>query len=921
MQHQGSTGVEGLLNSLPQANSGLTLGANGPSVAPLTGTATADLRGIGAFRTLVLINGKRPAPGDPINPSADLNTIPSVLVKRVEVLTGGASAVYGSDAVAGVVNFILDDRFTGFKVSVEGGINRASNDQATLQSIALTSGVTPATGTVYDGRTLDVSLVYGSDFQAGHGHVTAYGGYRHMQEVRAGSRDFGACTLIETGTSYACLLDGTTPSGQFVPNGGAGTPLTLDTTNGHAFRNFNSATDSFNPVPFQDLQRPDTRYNAGVFLTYGFSEAVRLYAEAQLMDDRTTVHYEPAGTTPTGAGLNVYGVNCNNPLLSVSQVNDLCTSQGLGPLDTAQVAIGRSNTEGGQRADEFHHQSYRFVAGLKGEISEPWSYDVSLMHGRVNGRERLTNDLSNSRLANALNVVSAGGVPVCQSVVDGSDPACIPYNIYSTGGVTAAALAYIRASGRQSGYAQRTVLTGQLVGELEGYGVKSPLAVAGASVALGAEYRTESVAYTQDEAYSSGDLLVTGGATPTVGSYHVSEVFSEFKLPLVENRAFANRLVLTLSDRYARYDPQGGVNAYGVGLEWAPVTSVHLRASVSRAVRAPNALELFSAQVLGQTSLTDPCAGSPTSTAAECARTGVSATQYGTIAPQSTINVVTGGNLQLKPETADTVTTGLVFTPRSNVLLSADYWRIKVKQYVGGLPASYTLNTCLNSGDPVYCSLIHRDANGSLSTGNGAGAGRIVSTRFNTGSYGTSGLDFEGRYALDLAAYAPLAGTLSFSFTGSLSIDNPIDVTPGGTPFDCTGYYGVNCSGGGPTSPVPRWRHRLRTTWEGAHGFQVSVNWRHIGSLQSELTSNNGNLNGTAFPVDSTVPAYEYFDIDGGANIGSHLNVRLGISNIADRKPPVAGFNANPQLVNGNMVAGMYDILGRFMFMGLSLNF
>src|SRR4030088_3591859 len=169
--HQGTGGAEDLINSLPQVNSGLTLGANGASVAPLTGTATADLRGIGAFRTLVLINGKSTAPGDPINPSADLNTIPSVLVKRVEVLTGGASAIYGSDAIAGVVNFILDTNFTGFKLELEGGINRGSNNRGDLQSIERASGVNPPTGTVYDGANTDLSVVFGKDIFGGSGHV------------------------------------------------------------------------------------------------------------------------------------------------------------------------------------------------------------------------------------------------------------------------------------------------------------------------------------------------------------------------------------------------------------------------------------------------------------------------------------------------------------------------------------------------------------------------------------------------------------------------------------------------------------------------------------------------------------------------------------------------------------------------------
>src|SRR6202165_1975399 len=358
--HQGTPRAEDLLNSLPQVNSGLTLGANGASVAPLTGTATADLRGIGAFRTLVLINGRRTAPGDPINPSADLNTIPSVLLKRVEVLTGGASAIYGSDAVSGVVNFILDTNFTGFKLDAEGAINRGGNGRGDLQAIERASGVTPPTGRVYDGASEDVSAVFGKDLFGGSAHLTAYAGYRHTHEVAGSSRDFSACTLTETGTSFQCLLDGTTAAGQFVP--GSGNQLTLDTANGHAFRPLIAPGDLFNPAPYQDLQRPDTRYNAGVFANYKFNDAANLYTEAQFMDARTTVRYEPVGTTATNSALNTFNINCNNPLLSASQVNDLCTSNGLvNPTDVAQVAIGRRNIEGGQRADEFHHQSYRLV--------------------------------------------------------------------------------------------------------------------------------------------------------------------------------------------------------------------------------------------------------------------------------------------------------------------------------------------------------------------------------------------------------------------------------------------------------------------------------------------------------------------------------------------------------------------------------
>jgi len=264
-----------------------------------------------------------------------------------------------------------------------------------------------------------------------------------------------------------------------------------------------------------------------------------------------------------------------------------------------------------------------------------------------------------------------------------------------------------------------------------------------------------------------------------------------------------------------------------------------------------------------------------------------------------------------------------VLTPLSNILFSADYWRIKVKQYVGGVPGSFTLNTCLNTGNPFYCSLILRDATGSLSTGNGAAAGRIIGTRFNTGSYGNSGVDLEGRYILDLESLGTQAGRVSFSFTGSAALDNPINVTPGVSTIDCDGYYGPNCSGVGPTSPVPRWRHRLRTTWEGGSDVEISLNWRFIGQMNSEFTSPNPNLNNpnNVFPVDSHIGVYNYFDMDGAFDLGGHVRVRLGVNNLTDRKPPVIGFSANPLLVNGNMAAGIYDALGRFLFLGFTAKY
>jgi outer membrane receptor protein involved in Fe transport len=670
MKHQGTARAEDLLNSMPQLNSGLNNSSNGAGVAPVTGTATADLRGIGSFNTLVLMNSRRLNPGDSINPSPDLNAIPSILVKRVEVLTGGASSIYGSDAISGVVNFVMDTAFTGAKLETEYGINQASNGNTAVQDIERSAGINPRSGTLYDGRSVDVSAVFGKDLFGGDGHVVAYGGYRHNQGVYGSSRDFGACTLQESGNSYQCLLDGTTPAGQFVPNGGTGPSFTLDPATGNTFRPFDTARDGYNPAPFQTLTRPDTRFNAGIFGHYSFSKRADAYVEATFSDDHTSVLYENSGTTPTGSGLNVFGINCNNPLLSPGEVNTLCTQNGLGAADTAQVGIGRRSVEGNLREDDFRHRSYRVLLGVKGEINDVWTYDVNGQYGNTDSHERLTNDVSQQRLGRALDVVGVNGTPTCQSVVDGTDPACVPYNIFSTGGVTPAALRYITATGAQDGYAHQYVLDGKVLGDLSKYGIKSPLADNGLNVAVGMEQRSQTISNQPNAAYLTGDLLVTGAARPTYGMYRVTEGFAEVRVPLLENRPFAKALTLNVSDRFAEYAPQGSANAYNFGVEWSPIDAMRFRGTLSRAVRAPNGHELFLSETLSQVAASDPCAndpttGRPSASAAACAHTGVTAAQYGKIAPANSFNQLTGGNPNLRPQIADTVTGGLVFVPTS----------------------------------------------------------------------------------------------------------------------------------------------------------------------------------------------------------------------------------------------------------------
>ncbi|MDE2051975.1 MAG: TonB-dependent receptor, partial [Gammaproteobacteria bacterium] len=217
---QGTAKVEDLLDSLPQVNAGLMDSDNGAGVTPLTGTATVDLRGLGSFKTLVLMNGRRINPGDSVQPSPDLHTIPEILLERVEVETGGASSIYGSDAIAGVVNFIVDTQFVGNKVLVQGSGNYYGNSDSQIQAIDSASGVSPPTGSTFDGRTFNIAGVHGFNFAGDAGHMEVYAGYRHNAGILTSSRDFSACTLTETGPSFQCQLDGTTPAGQFVDAAG-----------------------------------------------------------------------------------------------------------------------------------------------------------------------------------------------------------------------------------------------------------------------------------------------------------------------------------------------------------------------------------------------------------------------------------------------------------------------------------------------------------------------------------------------------------------------------------------------------------------------------------------------------------------------------------------------------------------------------
>lgn len=915
---EGLPRLEDVITRLPQAyagqNANVTNGA--------TGTATVDLRQLGPERTLVLLDGKRLMPGDPTEGSIapDLNFIPGALVDHIDIVTGGASAVYGSDAVAGVVNFILVKNFSGLRLDALAGGYDHTNGDATVQSIVAAQGDALPPGHVDDGLTWSLDLTAGVNSSDGKGNLTVYGGYRQAQAITEAARDYSACALVASGSTDLCQGSTRSPAlGQFIVFDPSTfnqiAVLGLDPNGpGDTLRPFDDTRDAYNFAAYQYFQRPDVRWVGGGFAHYELAEAADVYLQGMFMDDRSTAQLAPSGLY----GTTLTFLSCSNPLLSAAEVQAFCTDAGVPASGDAVLVIGKRNVEGGPRDYTLGHRDYRIVGGVKGDLGA-WSYDVSAQYAAVQMSEGVVNDVSVSRAADALDVVeTASGQIVCAS----GDLGCVPYDLFKIGGVTQAALDYISEPGFATGSTGETVVGATLTGRLGQYGLKSPWADDGFAVALGAEYRRESLAYSPDTELASGDLASSPEAEPAVsGAFHVYELYTELRAPLADDVApWLHQLVAEAGVRYSRYSLAGSVWTYKFGGEVAPTPDVRLRAGFNHAVRAPNAVELFTPQTVAEDDVeNDPCAGpnpllnDQFATAANCARTGVTAAQYGNIAANPDgYNGLVGGNTRLKPENSDTVTAGVVLTPRAlaGFTASVDYFDIRVNNVLGVIGGDLSLEQCLQTGAPFFCSLIHRDpTTGSLWLGP---QGYVIDITQNTASLRAEGLDLQADYARtlpSLAGWAP--GRLRLDLVGSYVLSHAEQTTPGAQGFDCAELYGPICG-----QPLPRWRHVLTTTWQTPWAVDVAATWRYVAPVTLDSTSSNPVLAQSYDQINARIGARSYFDLSLTWRVDPRLTLRAGANNIFDLDPPLVGFAG--VFGNGNTYPGLYDVLGRYLFVGLT---
>ena len=972
---QGTTRIEDLLNSLPSVyasqSSSLSNGADG--------TATVDLRGLGTTRTLTLVNGRRLLPGDPSPSSgsaADINIIPVSLLKRVEVLTGGASSTYGADAVAGVVNFILDTDFTGVRLDGQYSFYQHDNRDRFLTPLlnarqaAGLAGYDYPDGSVTDGGTVDATLSIGAGFDDGRGHLTAYVGYRKVNAVLQSNRDYSACVLQNTGGGAPrCGGSATSDNGNaivFDNFGGANATSTIYTfaPNG----GFNNSTSLYNFAPTNYYQRPDERYTAGVFANYEINESIKPYLEFMFMDDRTVAQIAPSGDFG-----NTLLINSDNPLISPRQRSVIFGSENLingflGAFPLAQGApynptpgaapitfidpttgttynkaffqLLRRNVEGGSRRSDLQHTNYRAVIGSKGDLGKSWSYDAYYQYGRSNYTQVYSNEFSVARLNRALDVVAGpGGVPICRSVRDGSDPACVPYNVFGgRGAATQAAINYLSATGFQKGQTSEQIANLSVTGQLGDYGIRLPWATDGVAVNFGLEYRNESLELQTDNAFQTGDLTGQGGATlPLSGSFNVFELFAETAIPIVQD-GFIKDLSFTTGYRRSFYKTSGNrsynTDTYKFGINFAPISDLRFRASYNRAVRAPNIQELFSTNTVGLDGSNDPCAGiTITATDYGCRAQGLAIGQRTAANPAGQYNGLLGGNNNLLPEISTTKSVGVIIQPSflSRFALTVDYFDINIDNAIRSFGADAVLADCVTNSTATSvapsCGLATRDTAGSIRLTPG---GFVRDLPNNVGRITTRGIEVTGSYSQPIGKLGKLALSFNGTYLDAYVIDNGLAPLP----YDCAGLYGPTCSGGGTTAsgaPLPRWRHKARLTWNLPEGLGFSAQWRYIGPVAAETTSTNPSLRGQFnFNPGLRIPAYNYLDLASTFQIGKSYNLRFGVNNVLDSQPPFvtsgnggrSGSNLCPSgPCNGNTYPATYDALGRYFYAGLTLDF
>ena len=912
---------EQFLNTLPQVVPSFDQTSNNPG----DGSARVSLRGLGSARTLVLVDGARFVG---LGPSfvVDINNIPSALVERIDVVTGGASAVYGSDAVAGVVNFIMKKDFEGVQLD-------ASHE---LSAVG------------WDANTTNVAITAGGNFADGRGNAVVFASYTNREALFQGERDFSAITLLDTGNGFIEFGSSNIPGvrwlGQTSNNFNVTSPETIDplcgTGNANSCSGFWNAggsgtagvvrglrfggteTDVYNYAPDNYLQLPQERYNITALSSYEVNDYIEVYMRGVF--SHTVVDSQLA---PTPTGQVAATINLDNPAIPATLLSiisgDVAVADDPATTTIDESRLGSNNGDGtanilfqkrfeeiGTRNSLRTTNGFQILTGARGDLSEAWSYDTYFNFSRSTVSQIQTGNVSTAAMLAAILCDNGPTASANSACVSGGGS--IPYlDIFGgQGGVSSAAVSYIERTGAQIDEIEQLQWVGTLSGDLDT--VRLPWADSGVATVLGLEYR-ELMANSIPDSVLGPDVRGFNASLPVGGRYDVYEAFGEVQIPVITGMDFIESFVINGAYRYSDYsiDNVGGVHTFAVGGDWSPIPELRFRAQFQRAVRAPNIGELFSAFTNGFPGATDPCSSgigsySGATIDSTCTATGVPASAVGTsFQANAQIQSLFGGNPNLSNETGDTLTIGMVWQPEAvdGLTLQVDYYDIAIKNAITAIPLQVVLNECHLSNVASQCAIIGAARNPVTGALGASAATSPNLGSINAGSIETNGIDVNASYSMDA-----FEGTLAFQYYGTYLLGYTYQSSPTSAVVDCAGLYGSSICVGG-NEPVPEYKHTAQISYiQGP--LTASLRWRALSGMEASVTGFSD--------ASSSTPFFNYLDITTQYAVNENLDLTFGVRNLTNPDVPVMDLRISEQ---GNTYPATWTPFGRQLFFGASVRF
>lgn len=912
----GTVNVENVINTLPQVVPGTTAFSNNPG----DGAATLNLRGLGVSRTLVLVNGRRWLSYD-TQQIVDLNTIPSFLIESVDVVTGGASAVYGSDALAGVVNFRLK-KVEGLEVGGQYNLTERG-----------------------DGARYQTYGAIGASFDDGRGNATVFAEYYNREEVFQGDRAFSNFALggETSGADLQQFGSSTLPTARINTPGTrtvAGTIFPLGSGLVIDDAIFDQpgvararAGDLYNYAPVNYLQIPQERYLIGGYADYEFSSGHSAYTEVTFVNNRVATELAP---TPVTGTFNI-NIDAVAPFLNAATlaefrtldqreqaVNAAAVAAGqaapLPGLGTVSTFVQRRVEETGSRNSLDERNAFRVLAGVKGGITDNINYDAYYSYARTRNANIQEGNVSRSAF---------------QAGLDGTNDAI---NIFGFNTLTPEAVDSFSIRAQNGDISTVEVAAASVSGFLGDIGF------GGGEIgfAVGAEYRRVAAQFLPDTALASGDVVGFNAGSPTDGSYNAKEIFAELNVPIFETDG-GQRLELNGAARYSDYSLEnvGGVWTYAGGVEFNVVEDLMLRGQYQRAVRAPNVGELFGGQSIGFPGATDPCAapGAQNDSVVNqlCIATGVPAANVGNPAIQlnTQIPALFGGNPNLEEETSTSYTIGAVFQPRfvPGLTVTLDYFNIEVEDFItltgGNLQG--LLNLCYGEDGtqdintaPCQAFVGIRNSDGSLEIDNPPFVGLL-----NAASLEVAGVDLQVQYSTDLPFSLfndDGSSRFDLNFNGTWTERNDFTPTVGLDQIDrCAGAFGQTCG-----EPIASFKWASRFTWIDGP-LTTTVRWRHLSGVEDD----DASVDYAEFNGIERINAYDLIDLTFAFEASENVTFAIGVNNLFDTLPGAPEFGPDGVVVSNrpnslllgdnqeqaNTYPSTYDVLGRDFFASIAFSF